>query len=344
MDVDGDSAFSTAHDFWGFQDAALGESPALMQPASPNLVVADTPGVVGLEIWCGTTPTPRGGTVIGSVSEYRHGVAAGTPYHVRLLAATTAAFDPQTTDPTTVAAAKTFDGTFVGTGGLVWTGNYSVSAVPAGQYYGFAWIDENNNTTFEAASDTWGFYQPYSNAPALSMPQVANITVTDAGFADIDLWCSAAWEEGGTIVGGVTLPYTNVHAGTPFHVLVLASDTPQVPMYDNMDASYVPDLGTPIQSADGAFVDQGDGVGWSIDYRLPSVPVGDFYLLVWVDVGGPTAQEPDGIFNPGYGDLWGFYDPTNLGSLQINWPSSANLTTTGGIFHADVWCDGVPVF
>jgi hypothetical protein len=84
------------------------------------------------------------------------------------------------------------DGTFPGTGGTIWTTNYTITDVPAGTYFAFVWVDNNSNGTFErAAGDYFGFYDANAGGNALwwQPGDMPNIVVPATGLLDIDIWC-----------------------------------------------------------------------------------------------------------------------------------------------------------
>lgn len=117
-------------------------------------------------------------------------VWGGTEYHVLLYKA------PESVDPTIastvndlVTVAK-LDGVFPGTSSDSYlTTTYTITDVPAGDYFMFVWVDVDASGTFHPDFDLFGFYEaPYEFDFIWEEPFSPNVVVEDTGLLDIDVW------------------------------------------------------------------------------------------------------------------------------------------------------------
>lgn len=117
-------------------------------------------------------------------------VWGGTEYHVLLYK------PPASVDPTVastvndlVTVAK-LDGVFPGTPGDSYlTTTYTLTDVPAGDYFMFVWVDTDASGTFHQDYDLFGFYDaPSTFDYVFEEPFSPNIVVEETGLLDIDVW------------------------------------------------------------------------------------------------------------------------------------------------------------
>ena len=85
------------------------------------------------------------------------------------------------------------DGTFQATGGGHLTTNYILYDVPAGEYFLFVWVDQNENGVYDHLNDLIGFYdEPIEPATAWTRiavePGAPNVVMSANGIVDIDVW------------------------------------------------------------------------------------------------------------------------------------------------------------
>lgn len=134
---------------------------------------------------CDLVNEATGSQVIGSIVSDIW-VAGGIKYHVVLYSAGTY-MDPDT-DYGTVPQAASVDGTFLGSStDTSDTVNYQLDKVPAGEYSAFAWLDSDDNGSFDPNDDEFGFY--FGDPVGIYIVQSAapNITVTDTSIVDVDI-------------------------------------------------------------------------------------------------------------------------------------------------------------
>ena len=146
------------------------------------LVVVALAGLAGCDLF------ENPASIIGSIDVQWNSIDGGYAYHVVLYAYGTT-MDPAT-NYATAAQAMAISGQFPGAGESVTysTTNYEMDEVPAGTYTLFAWVDADNNGSFNPNSDGYGFYDGAGNW-ATSQPY-PNVVVPDAGIVDIDVTVS----------------------------------------------------------------------------------------------------------------------------------------------------------
>lgn len=113
-----------------------------------------------------------------------------TAYHV-LLYKPPASVDPMVASTVNdlVTVAK-LDGVFPGTPGDSYlTATYTITDVPAGDYFMFVWVDADASGTFDRDYDLFGFYEAMSTFNFVwEEPFSPNIVVEETGLLDIDVW------------------------------------------------------------------------------------------------------------------------------------------------------------
>ena len=117
-------------------------------------------------------------------------VWGGTEFHVLLYAS------PDTIDPSIPASVNglttiaRLDGTFPGSPSDSYlTVTYTITDVPAGEYFLFVWIDNNGDETYDPVDDSFGFYDaPSSFDYVFTEPLSPNVVVPVNGILDIDVW------------------------------------------------------------------------------------------------------------------------------------------------------------
>jgi hypothetical protein len=148
----------------------------------PLLVLAVLAGLVGCDLLGGASGT----AVIGRLVIWYGTVSGGQGYHV-VFYAPGVAMDPWNNYATAPQAAS-LEGTFPGGASDFYdTVNFQSTEVPPGLYSVFAWVDYDENGSFDPSQDLYGFYYGDPYPESLTQPS-ANVVVPEKGLVDLDVW------------------------------------------------------------------------------------------------------------------------------------------------------------
>lgn len=147
--------------------------------------------------------------------------------------------------------------------------------------------------------------------------------------------CTIMGEQGNAIIGSIFIDdsMTVLYGGTEYHVLVY--DLPE--SVDPTSTFSVEDLNT-VARFDGILPGTVSDLYFTINYVITGVPVGEYFVFVWIEEG------IDGEYTP-YEDAMGFYDydrGLHWTSIPIE-PTSPNVVVPAiGVVDVDVWIGELP--